>query len=38
MMDLRPGTVRAHLFRAIHKIRAQLGDWMVAGRSMEETK
>jgi len=38
LMDLRPGTVRAHLFRAIHKIRAHLGDWMVTGRSKEETK
>lgn len=37
LMDLRPGTVRAHLFRAIHKVRAQLGDWMTPGRSLEES-
>ena len=28
MLGLRPGTVRAHLFRAVHKIREQLKDWM----------
>ena len=37
LMDLRPGTVRAHLFRAVHKVRAQLGDWMKTGRSVEES-
>jgi RNA polymerase sigma-70 factor (ECF subfamily) len=38
LMALRPGTVRAHLFRAIHKVRDQLGDWMATPRSMEESK
>ena len=37
LMELRPGTVRAHLFRAIHKIRGQLGGWMVSGRSVKES-
>ena len=27
MLGLAAGTVRAHLFRAVHKVRAQLGDW-----------
>jgi RNA polymerase sigma-70 factor (ECF subfamily) len=27
MLGLRSGTVRAHLFRAIHKIREELADW-----------
>lgn len=31
MLGLRAGTVRVHLFRAIHKIRAQLAGWMPAG-------
>lgn len=26
-LGLRPGTVRAHLFRAMHKVRALLGSW-----------
>lgn len=30
MLGLRAGTVRAHLFRAIHKIRTQLADWLPA--------
>ncbi|HEX6097679.1 MAG TPA: sigma-70 family RNA polymerase sigma factor [Thermoanaerobaculia bacterium] len=29
-MGLRPGTVRAHLFRAIHKIRKELAEWRTA--------
>lgn len=29
-MGLRAGTVRAHLFRAIHKIRKELGEWRAA--------
>jgi RNA polymerase sigma-70 factor (ECF subfamily) len=37
LMDLRPGTVRAHLFRAVHKVRAQLGDWMTTPPSVEKT-
>ena len=28
-IGIRPGTARAHLFRAVHKIREQLGDWFV---------
>jgi len=27
MLGLRSGTVRAHLFRAVHKIREQLAEW-----------
>ena len=27
MLGLRSGTVRAHLFRAVHKIREELADW-----------
>lgn len=27
MLGLAAGTVRAHLFRAIHKVRAELGEW-----------
>jgi RNA polymerase sigma-70 factor (ECF subfamily) len=27
MLGLRSGTVRAHLFRAVHKIRRELSDW-----------
>jgi RNA polymerase sigma-70 factor (ECF subfamily) len=27
LLGLRPGTVRAHLFRAIHKIRKELAGW-----------
>lgn len=33
-MDLRAGTVRAHLFRAIHKLRAELAGWL-PGRRLE---
>ncbi len=29
-MGLQAGTVRAHLFRAIHKIRKELAEWRVA--------
>ena len=29
-MGLRAGTVRAHLFRAIHKIRKELAEWRTA--------
>ena len=28
MLGLRSGTVRAHLFRAIHKVRDELAEWM----------
>ena len=27
-LGLRSGTVRAHLFRAIHKIRKELAEWV----------
>jgi len=27
MLDLAPGTVRAHLFRAVHKVRKELEPW-----------
>ena len=37
LMGLRPGTVRAHLFRAVHKVRGQLEDWMGKGNRLEET-
>jgi RNA polymerase sigma-70 factor (ECF subfamily) len=36
LMGLRPGTVRAHLFRAVHKIRKELEAWMPAGRVSRE--
>lgn len=38
VMDLRPGTVRAHLFRAIHKVRAQLADWTTGRSPVEESE
>ena len=28
LLGLRSGTVRAHLFRAIHKVRNELGEWV----------
>jgi RNA polymerase sigma-70 factor (ECF subfamily) len=39
LLGLRSGTVRAHLFRAIHKIRQELADWVTAreGSSNDET-
>jgi RNA polymerase sigma-70 factor (ECF subfamily) len=36
-LGLRAGTVRAHLFRAIHKIRRELGEWRTA-RELPETE
>lgn len=36
-LGLRAGTVRAHLFRAIHKIRRELAEWRSA-RESEETE
>ena len=36
-MGLRAGTVRAHLFRAIHKIRKELAEWRSA-RGMQGTE
>lgn len=34
IMGLRAGTVRAHLFRAVHKLRAELSGWL-PGRKLE---
>ena len=34
-LGLRPGTVRAHLFRAIHKVRRELAAWRTQGGSDE---
>ena len=28
LLGLRAGTVRAHLFRAVHKVRRELAGWM----------
>src|SRR4029077_1411626 len=28
LLGLRSGTVRAHLFRAIHKVRKELAEWV----------
>lgn len=36
-LGLRAGTVRAHLFRAIHKIRQELSSWRAA-RPIQETR
>lgn len=36
-LGLRAGTVRAHLFRAIHKVRKELADWRTA-RTLQETE
>ena len=38
VMGLRPGTVRAHLFRAVHKIRKELESCLPSGFLSEETK
>ena len=35
-LGLRAGTVRAHLFRAIHKIRKELAGWRVTPRIEHE--
>jgi RNA polymerase sigma-70 factor (ECF subfamily) len=39
LLGLRAGTVRAHLFRAVHKIRKELVDWVTTrqGNSNDET-
>jgi RNA polymerase sigma-70 factor, ECF subfamily len=37
LLHLRPGTVRAHLFRAVHKMRAELAGWTTSGRMEEST-
>jgi RNA polymerase sigma-70 factor (ECF subfamily) len=34
-LGLQPGTVRVHLFRAVHKIRNELAEWR-SGRASEE--
>jgi RNA polymerase sigma-70 factor (ECF subfamily) len=34
LLGLRAGTVRAHLFRAIHKIRKELSGWVTEGSSL----
>lgn len=31
-LGLRAGTVRAHLFRAVHKVRRELSGWLAPGR------
>lgn len=36
LLDLRSGTVRAHLFRAVHKVRAQLAPWFRGKRAEEK--
>ena len=36
ILDLRPGTVRAHLFRAIHKVRKELSGWFNGRALLEE--
>lgn len=37
-LGLRAGTVRAHLFRAIHKIRKELACWRNAKETIQETE
>lgn len=37
-LGLRAGTVRAHLFRAIHKIRRELADWRTSRAVLQETE
>lgn len=38
MLGLASGTVRAHLFRAVHKVRAELGEWATEqGNDNDET-
>jgi RNA polymerase sigma-70 factor (ECF subfamily) len=36
-LNLRPGTVRTHLFRAIHKLRKELSAWVSAEVTPEES-
>jgi RNA polymerase sigma-70 factor (ECF subfamily) len=36
LLGLRDGTVRAHLFRAIHKVRRELSDWMPGSNAANE--
>ena len=35
-LGLQSGTVRAHLFRAIHKIRKELAGWRASSRNEHE--
>ena len=35
MLGLRAGTVRAHLFRAVHKVRDELADWRTTSTTRE---
>jgi RNA polymerase sigma-70 factor (ECF subfamily) len=37
LLGLRPGTVRAHLFRAIHKVRKELAEWVTVREVSDET-
>jgi RNA polymerase sigma-70 factor, ECF subfamily len=37
-LGLRAGTVRAHLFRAIHKVRKELAGWRTAPAVLQETE
>ena len=37
-LGLRSGTVRAHLFRAIHKVRKELASWRTAAPILQETE
>lgn len=37
LMKLRPGTVRAHLFRAVHKVRKELKSWLPENAEFEGT-
>ncbi|HYR27792.1 MAG TPA: sigma-70 family RNA polymerase sigma factor [Thermoanaerobaculia bacterium] len=37
-LGLRAGTVRAHLFRAIHKVRKELACWRTAAPVLQETE
>ena len=37
-LDLRAGTVRAHLFRAIHKVRKELAGWRAVPAVLQETE
>ena len=37
-LGLRAGTVRAHLFRAIHKVRKELAGWRSAPAVLQETE
>src|SRR4051812_27731545 len=37
LLGLRSGTVRAHLFRAIHKVRKELAEWVTVREVSDET-